>query len=240
MDVATRPPGLDSSFPAEIGVEAAKEAAGPPQEASAETGTHDAPDAVVDSATESAVPDAGDAGPEAANDAGVDAVVEAAPDTGIDSPVGPPGPSCPAPGGGFNSCKTGEHCCVDAPTRATTCAATCDTGQYPVDCPGASGPGGCGTQTCCGTLEFDGGPSAANCYVPKLTGNCADSCNDNFPATLASCRGTYTVQLCTTAADCAGDVAGNIYCCNFGNPAGSFNWCVAATLLPPIANSCVQ
>ena len=240
MDVAIRP--LDGSI-ANSETGAAREAAGTPPDASADAGAHDAPDGGVDSSTQYAAQDAGDAGPDATNDAGIDAVVEAAADAGtdagIDSAVGPPGPSCPVSSGGLDTCNTGEHCCLAAPTRATTCAATCNTGSYPVDCPGASGPGGCGTQSCCGTLVFDGGATTTNCYVPKLTAGCTDTCNDNFPAAVASCRGAYTVRLCTAGADCAGDLAGNTYCCNFGSPPGSFNWCVAGTIAA-VANSCVQ
>jgi hypothetical protein len=242
MDVATHPPNPESSFAnPETGSEAAREAAGTPPDATADAGAHDAtPDGQLDSGTDSPAEAAGDAGTDVGADAGADAGNDAGSDAGNDSAMGPPGPRCPAASGGFDSCNTGEHCCVNAPTRATTCAATCDTsaGYYPVDCSGSSGADGCGSQSCCGTLVLDGGP-VTNCYVPQLTGSCSDSCNDNFPATLASCMGSYTVRLCTAGADCAAELNGNTSCCNFGNPPSSFNWCVAATLIGA-ANSCVQ
>jgi hypothetical protein len=195
-------------------------------------------DGKVDTGMDSEAQGDGDAGADVSVDVGIDTGADGGRDAGNETGVGP-GPSCPASSGGFDTCNTGEHCCVDAPARAATCASTCDTVSYPVDCPGASGPGGCGSQSCCGTLVYDGGSMTTNCYVPKLTAGCADTCNDNFPATVAMCRGSFTVRLCTAAADCAGSANGSIYCCNFGNPPNSFNWCVAGTLLPPIANSCV-
>jgi hypothetical protein len=238
MDVTTPPPVLDSSLSAsETGGEVAGDAIGTPPDAREAAGAHDATaDGGVDSGTDSQSQGDGDAGA----DVSVDARADAGNDAGNDSAVGP-GPRCPASDGGFDSCNASEHCCVYAPTRSATCAATCDTGAgyFPVDCPGASGAGGCGSQSCCGTLVLDGGAVTTDCYVPELTAACSDSCGDNFPATLATCSGSYTVRLCTAAADCAADPNGNTSCCNFGNPPSSFNWCVAPTL-PLLANSCLQ
>jgi hypothetical protein len=242
MDVATPLPNLDSSFAKpETAADVAGEIAPPPDAREAAAIQDATKDGEVDSGTDSPLQGDADAGADVSTDADAEASVDAGYDTGsdagYDSNMGPPGPHCPSSGGGLDTCNSGEHCCVNAPTRAATCAATCAGGTYPVDCPGASGPGGCGSQSCCGTLVFDGGQSTTNCYVPELTAACSDSCNDNFPAALAACVGTYTVRLCTAAADCAAELNGNIYCCNFGSPPSSFNWCVGATPAG-LANSC--
>jgi hypothetical protein len=236
MDDATSPPDLDTGF-------ANSEPAG---EGASERDTRPSPDAAedvdaqeatadrqVEASTDSEAHGDGDVAADATADAGSDAGADARNDVEVGT-----GPRCLATDGGFDFCNAGEHCCANT-DRVAACAASCDapSGFYPVDCPGASGAGGCGSQICCGTLVFDGG-AIPNCSASQLTSACSDSCGDNFPGTLASCGGSYTIRLCTAAADCAGDPNGDTYCCNFGNPPSVINWCVASTVAL-VANSCL-
>jgi hypothetical protein len=196
-------------------------------------------DAGGDAQAEASADAGGDGGgQDAAADVGADMGADTAPDAGADAGqdagVGQ-GPVCQHPDGGNYFCNAGQHCCANAVTRDSNCAASCDqgAGYYPVDCPGSSGDGGCGT------LVIDGG-SIPNCNPTELTSACGTTCNDNPPSALSGCVGSYTIQLCTAAADCAGNPNGDTYCCNFGTPPSPVNWCVSqAIYLTGLWNSCL-
>jgi hypothetical protein len=186
-------------------------------------------------------------GGEDAADTGLDvANIEVADDTGNDASLDggtATGPRCFAAYGTSDFCNAGEHCCVNAATRVSNCATSCDpkSGFYAVDCAGASGDGGCGAQTCCGSIVLSGG-TVPNCNASMLTSACVDSCSDDrrVPGSTGTCLGQYAIRFCTSAADCAGNPSGNTACCNFGNPPSTVNWCVAPlNTVYNYANSCL-
>jgi hypothetical protein len=163
---------------------------------------------------------------------------DASPDAGTAT-----GPRCfPADATSY-FCNADEHCCVNAAIRDSNCATSCDpeSGSYAVDCAGASGEGGCGAQVCCGSIVLSGG-TVPKCSASVLTSACVDSCNDDrrVPGSTGTCLGQYTIRLCTSAADCAGDPSRNTACCNFGSPPSPVNWCVAPwSPVYNYANSCL-
>lgn len=238
MSDVTRPPTMDTGFTSpEAQSDVAKE-----------QGTEVVPDAARDTGAREAATDGPldsgvDSGPDAAVDTGVDATMDVSTDTGQDTGQdtgGGQGPRCLASDGSFFFCSANEHCCVNGPTHVASCATSCDAdaGLYAVDCPGATGAGGCGSQICCGTIAFSGGV-VPNCIASQLTSSCADTCasSPGYPGGAGQCLGRSTIRYCTAAADCANEPNGNTSCCNFGtqNP---LNWCV-----PPAAidwNSCLQ
>jgi hypothetical protein len=174
-------------------------------------------------------------------DSGTDTGADAGSDAGQDTGAGL-GPVCQRPDGGNYFCSAGQHCCGNSVTRDSVCATACNqgAGYYPIDCPGASGDGGCGPEVCCATLVLDGG-TVPNCTAAELTSACVSSCsNDSPPGTFSMCLGTYTILLCTAAADCAGDPNGNTMCCNFGTPPSPVNWCInPASGDQILANTCL-
>jgi hypothetical protein len=187
-------------------------------------------DSTLDSGVDTGAPDAGaDAETDASGDGGSDA----APDTGDGQ-----GPACRASDGGIYRCNTGEHCCANAMTQASSCATACnpDAGTYPVDCAGSTGDGQCGGQICCGTLVLSGG-TVPNCSASSLVTSCATTCTDNPPGTFSGCMGNYTIRLCNATADCTNDT-GRPVCCRFG--ASPVYWCVDTftALVAPTDGGC--
>jgi hypothetical protein len=237
----TSPPDFDSSFAGpEIQGDVAKEqGVGTPPDSARDAGTGEgATNGEMDSGSDAAV----DAGADAANDAYNDAGQNTGNDAGLESATGS-GPRCLASDGGFYFCNAGEHCCVNAPTRAASCSTSCDSnaGLYAVDCPGASGAGGCGSQICCGAIVFNGG-AVPNCTATQLTSACVDSCDAGSvsPGSTGVCTGRFAIRFCTAAADCASDPNGNTSCCNFGNPRSPVNWCISPLSTARLgANSCL-
>jgi hypothetical protein len=203
-----------------------------------EAGDSGGGDAEPDSTGDTGQPEgAVESGADAVVDAGADGTADAANDAGQDSGVGQ-GPVCQYPDGGIYFCNAGEHCCGNAATRASTCATACDedAGFNPIDCPGASGDGGCGSLICCATLQLGGGIPPA-CPPVSLTSSCASSCAGENPPAL--CGGTSTVRLCTAASDCASDTP-NPHCCNYGSPPSPVNWCVSDLIYNlGLQNSCL-
>jgi hypothetical protein len=240
----TRPPGLDSSFanPETQAVVSKEQGDATPPDAAGETGAREtAPDGGVDSIADSGTDAPLDAGIDVANDTGNDAGQDAGSDAGQDSGT-PLGPRCLAGDGSFYFCNAGEHCCVNAPIHAASCATSCDpnAGLYAVDCPGASGAGGCGSQICCGAIIFNGG-AVPNCIATELNSACVDTCDAGSvaPGSTGVCAGRFAIRFCTAAADCADDPNGNTSCCNFGNPPSPVNWCVNPLSTAQLgANSC--
>jgi hypothetical protein len=197
-----------------------------------DTGTEDTgAESGADSGTDAGTSDSGsDGGTEASVDAGSDSAPDAAPDAGDRQ-----GPACRASDGGIYRCNSGEHCCANAMTQASSCATACrpDAGTFPVDCAGATGDGQCGSLLCCGTLVLDGG-TVPNCGASSLTTSCATMCTDNPPGTFSNCMGMYTIRLCNATADCANDTARPM-CCRFG--ASPVYWCVD-TITAVVAANC--
>jgi hypothetical protein len=194
-------------------------------------------DAEADAGSDAAVDSGADAAPDAAADAGADTGADSGSDAGQDTGAGL-GPVCQRPDGGNYFCSAGQHCCGNAVTRDSVCATTCDQGAnyYPVDCPGASGDGGCGLQICCGTLVTGNGIPPA-CPPQSLTSSCGSSCPNESPPAL--CGMTSVIRLCTAAADCAADTA-NPHCCNYGSPPSPVNWCVSDAIFNlGLENSCL-
>lgn len=191
-------------------------------------------DVAVDSATGASSDAEDDVPADAAGDASfegaVDAVADVLADTSADVGSGV-GPTCASAQGGPITCNAGEHCCLDSSSFAESCSATCTGTTYPFDCPGSTGPGGCGAGTvCCGTLVLDGG-LVGSCSVASFTSSCQATCAENLPG--ASCGSTrspltFTVRMCTAASDCAGD-SNRTHCCAYNG--GSNYWCVASTTL---------
>ena len=231
MNDVTRPPVPESGPTPEARADVAKEqGVEVTPDAAKDMGAHEAAtDAQVDSGLDSAAEAPVDTGVDATVDVGVDTGQDTGVDTGQEAAI-VPGPRCVDSDGGFFFCAQGEHCCVNGPTRAATCATSCASGTYAVDCPGGTGAGGCGSQFCCGTITFNGGV-VPNCNASQLTSSCVDSCNSmaGYPGQ-GGCTGTSTIRYCTAAADCMGEPNGNTSCCNFGalNP---LNWCVPPTAL---------
>jgi hypothetical protein len=242
----TNPPRFDSGFasPQTEADVAMEQGGGAPHDAVEDVA---APEAAMTAEMESGV-DSGadavvDAGTDVAYDAGSDAAQEATNDAAGQDSGTEQGPRCLASDGSFYFCAEGEHCCVNAATRAASCATSCDSnsGLHPVDCPGASGDGGCGSRICCGIIVFNGGV-VPNCRASRLTSACVDSCDAGIvtPGSTGVCTGAFAIRFCTAAADCADDPNGNTSCCNFGNPPSPVNWCVTPlSTVQLAANSCL-
>jgi hypothetical protein len=137
----------------------------------------------------------------------------------------PRGRECRYADGGLFFCAAGQHCCVNSIAQQSECSSSCGPSEYPVDCVGATGADSdaslCGSETCCGTLVLNGG-IAPNCTSSELTTSCMSECLDSPPQ---NCLGPYTIRVCGTAADCAGDL-NNPSCCRFGS--SPVYWCVSA------------
>ena len=220
-------------------------------EAQADAAAEGATDAAADAVAEGAAGDAGEDGPvsdaaseaaaEAGNEGGSEAGGEGGTEGGTDGSAeggdAGVGPMCQTDAG-VTLCAAGQHCCVNASTQAASCSAICPSGTSSLDCIGATDNDAavnqCGTQNCCGTLTLTGGGFSGACTATALSSACQDTCNDTAPATCTA--GTYTVQLCTSAADCAGNQRNQTQCCQFG--VSPLYWC--ATGLEAIAaNNCL-
>jgi hypothetical protein len=238
IDVARPPVDVGFASPEAQGDVAKDQSVEPLPDAAKDGPRETAADAAMDAGVDSRTVTGVNEGIDATNDTVQETGPEASPETGIAQ-----GPRCLASDGGFDFCNANEHCCVNGPARTASCATSCDAdaGLYAVDCPGAAGPGGCGSQVCCGTIVFNGGV-VPNCIATQLTSACVDSCNGDTvsPGASGVCAGRFTVRYCTSAADCMNDPNGNTSCCNFGSPPSPLNWCISPVSTVSLgANMCL-
>lgn len=76
-----------------------------------------------------------------------------------------------------------------------------------------------------------------NCAATSLVASCAATCSESAPVPGIFCpSGTYTIQLCTSALDCAGN-ATDTRCCSCGAVAAGQNP-VHVCMGDPAAGAC--
>jgi hypothetical protein len=136
-------------------------------------------------------------------------------------------PMCGLGDNGATQCAAGDSCCYNSTAFTESCEATCSSTTEPMDCMGNTGDNECGSGTvCCATMVLVGG-IAGSCTVSSLTSSCQTTCAEELPG--ASCGSTkdpltFTLRLCSAAADCADDSTGS-YCCEYNDV--PIYWCVA-------------
>jgi hypothetical protein len=140
---------------------------------------------------------------------------------------------CQGADGGIFTCGAGQSCCSSPSNFTSSCAATCGSGTYAVNCQGNTGTDECPSGTeCCGTVVYDGAfgtPLSPICTTQSLTASCQTACAASPPPGTAGQCGTalapktYTVQMCDSAADCSGAYP---KCCRMG--LSLYSWCVTA------------
>jgi hypothetical protein len=110
-------------------------------------------------------------------------------------------------------CTGGLTCCAETATGSTACLATCSPSDVvectiPSECAGSDA----GT-ACCATAVLADNPDGAAfpyCTITSITAYCGGTCPSSLGAT---CTSTEKLQVCASAADCAGNSSAT-QCCS--------------------------